>query len=350
MSGTSLDGLDIAYCRFTCNDGAWNFKIITFESIDYNDEWRENLSDAINYNQEQLEALDITYGKWLGERTKDFMVRHNIKVDIIASHGHTIFHQPEKGITLQIGNGQEIANITGTNVVYNFRKLDVELGGQGAPLVPIGDEHLFGKYTACLNLGGIANVSFRKNDKRVAFDIGMANMPLNYLANQLDMPYDDSGQMAKSGKVNQDLMDRLNALEYYKLPYPKSLGYEWFLSEVKPLIDNSDISVEHKLATIVEHEVIQIAKSFTNNVVLAGEVLVAGGGVLNTYFIERLTYHTPDHLQIVIPVEEIINFKEALVFGLMGILRIRDEINCMSSVTGASSDSSGGIIVEPETK
>jgi len=251
------------------------------------------------------------------------------------------------GITRQIGLGQEIANITGTKVVYDFRKLDVELGGQGAPLVPIGDEHLFGKYIACLNLGGIANISFKALGKRVAFDIGMANMSLNYLANQLDLPYDDSGKLARRGKIDKAMLDKLNQLEYYKLAYPKSLGYEWFLSDILPLIDNSEIPVEDKLSTMVEHEVIQIASCFENYVDQPGEILVTGGGALNNYFIERLEYHLPKEFKINIPENSIVEFKEALVFAFMGILSIRDEVNCLKSVTGASRDSCGGVLVNP---
>jgi len=346
MSGTSLDGLDLACCRFNNNGSRWTFEIITSASIDYSEQWRGTLKEAISYSPEKLQELDIAYGKWLGERARDFIIRHNLKVDLVASHGHTVFHQPEKGITLQIGSGQEIANLTDKVVISDFRKMDVELGGQGAPLVPIGDEHLFGQYSACLNLGGIANISFAASGKRVAYDIGMANMLLNYLANQLAEPYDKYGQLARGGNIDEPLLEQLNGLAYYNLPYPKSLGYEWFLSDVQPFIDSSKLSVVDKLATAVEHEVKQIAKSF-ENVKLVGEVLVTGGGALNTYFIERLRHYAPPHLRITIPENKIINFKEALVFAFMGVLKLRDEVNCLMSVTGASQDSSGGVVFEP---
>jgi anhydro-N-acetylmuramic acid kinase len=348
MSGTSLDGLDMAYCKFDLVNGNWQFKILASNSIDYDSKWRDTLKNGFDLEERDLLLLDGEYGRWIGKETRDFIQTNNLDVDFIASHGHTIFHQPEEGITVQIGSGQEIANTTGIRVICDFRKIDVSLGGQGAPLVPIGDEYLFAQYRACVNLGGIANISFRNEGDRVAFDIGMANMLLNYIINQMGKPYDASGEMARSGKVNPELLQQLNELEYYELPYPKSTGYEWFLSDVQPLIDNSDLSVADKLATSVEHEAMQLGLVLNKYVLLPGEVLITGGGALNDYLIERIVQFTPDHLNIIIPDHEIINSKEAMVFALMGVLRLRNEVNCLKSVTGASKDSSGGEIFDPQ--
>ena len=347
MSGTSLDGLDIAYCTITKTEDIWQFDLLASDSISYDNNWLTRLKNAIQLSSAALADLDNEYGIWLGDKTRTFIEEHNVSADLIASHGHTVFHQPEKGITLQIGSGQQIANITGVKVVCDFRKKDVALGGQGAPLVPIGDEHLFGQYVACLNLGGIANVSFREDAKRVAFDIGMANMLLNHLANQVGKAYDESGLLARSGRIDQPLLDKLNELDFYQLPYPKSLGYEWFLSDVLPLFENSSVSVIDQLATAVEHETQQIGNVFTNLISDNGEILVTGGGGFNNFFIERLQHHTPDRLQIVVPDKHLIDFKEAIVFAFMGVLRLRNEDNCLKSVTGASQNCSGGEIFDP---
>ena len=348
MSGTSLDGLDIAFCRFEKIAAKWQFELLASASISYNNEWISSLKNAIQLSEDELVDLDNKYGLWLGDKTKDFIEQNNISADLIASHGHTVFHQPEKGLTLQIGCGQQIANITGIKVVCDFRKMDVSLGGQGAPLVPIGDEHLFGQYIACLNLGGIANVSFSVDSQRVAFDIGLANMLLNHIANKLGKPYDKSGLLARAGKIDQALLDKLNELDFYQLPYPKSLGYEWFLSDVLPLFDKSSASFNDQMATAVEHETQQIGKVFSNLIKGSGEILVTGGGAFNDFFIERLQYYTPSHLQITVPDNHLVDFKEAIVFAFMGVLRIRNEDNCLKSVTGASENCSGGDIFEPQ--
>ena len=347
MSGTSLDGLDMAYCRFEKTEDGWRFELLASDSIRYNNEWLDSLKNAINLSEEELIDLDDKFGNWLGDKTKNFIEQNDLSVDMIASHGHTVFHQPQKGITLQIGSGQQIADITDNKVVCDFRKMDVSLGGQGAPLVPIGDEHLFGQYVACLNLGGIANVSFRADSQRVAFDIGLANMLLNHLANKLDKAYDESGLLAKSGTIDQLLLARLNELDFYRLPYPKSLGSEWFLSDVLPLFETSKASAIDQLATALEHETQQIGKVFTDLINESGEVLVTGGGAFNDFFIERLKDYTPGHLQIIVPDKQLVDFKEAIVFAFMGVLRLCNEDNCLKSVTGASRNCSGGDIFEP---
>ena len=347
MSGTSLDGLDLACCRLKNINGQWQYELLATDSISYSEDWHQRLKDAIHSDIDEIDPLHQEYGIWLGEKAKQFLANHNLEVDFIASHGHTVFHQPEEGVTVQIGSGQQIANVTGRQVICDFRKMDVSLGGQGAPLVPIGDELLFGEYSACINMGGIANVSFRHDGKRVAFDVGMANMLLNYLTLQLGKPYDESGLMARGGKVDNELLEALNDLEYHKLPYPKSTGYEWFLSDVQKVIDKSNISVIDKLATSVEHEAVQVGLVLEQDLSESGDVLVTGGGAFNAYYIERLKSYTPGHLKIIVPKKEIIEFKEAIVFALMGVLRLRNETNCLKSVTGADHDSSGGDIFMP---
>lgn len=347
MSGTSLDGLDIAYCNFHYKEGRWEFELLESKSIAYSSDWEHKLKNLVEASSEDLLALDVAFGKFLGNKTKQFIEEHSLNVDFIASHGHTVFHQPEKGFTLQIGSGQEVSLVTNLRVISDFRIKDVAFGGQGAPLVPIGDQLLFGQYIACLNLGGIANISFNANNKRVAFDIGMANMLLNHLANKKGLGYDESGKIAASGKVDNSLLEQLNNLLYFNLPYPKSLGYEWFLSDVLPIIEASSLSVKDLMATSVEHEAIQITKVFTNDIVGKGDVLITGGGAFNTVLISRIKFHTPNRLKVIIPSPETIDFKEAIIFAFMGVLRERDEPNCLKSVTGASIDVSGGEIFTP---
>ncbi len=346
MSGTSLDGLDLAYCHFYHNEGDWKFELIESTSISYSKSWEQKLQSSIDISSEELLALDIAYGKLLGKLTNDFIETNKLDVDFIASHGHTVFHQPGKGFTLQIGSGQEVSKATGKKVISNFRSKDVAFGGQGAPLVPIGDQLLFGEYTACLNLGGIANASFNVDNERVAFDIGMANMLLNHLANKKGLSYDKSGEIAASGSVDNELLSKLNALSYFNLPYPKSLGVEWFLSDVLPLIESSSSPIEDLMATAVEHEANQIGKVLKEHVPSKGNVLITGGGAFNTHLINRIKSNS-ENLNIVIPDAKTIDFKEAIIFAFMGVLKEREEPNCLKSVTGASIDVSGGEVFLP---
>ncbi len=347
MSGTSLDGLDLAYCHFFHQKNQWSFSLVQIKSVSYASELESKLKNAVNTSAEELLQLNVEYGLFLGNEVKKFIAEHSLKVDFIASHGHTVFHQPEKGFTYQIGAGQEIAIRAGVKTICDFRKKDLAFGGQGAPLVPIGDQYLFGEYAACLNLGGIANISFNADDKRVAFDIGMANMLLNHLASKKGKPYDKFGDIARAGLVNQQLLKDLNALPYFKLPYPKSLGYEWFLSNVLPLINASNSSIEDKMCTAVEHEAFQIGNVLKKETSTKGALLITGGGAFNTYLIERIKANTPPQFKVVVPDAHTINFKEAIIFAFMGVLRDRAEINCLASVTGALQDSCGGEMFYP---
>ena len=341
MSGTSLDGIDLVYVKFD-ESNYQNFIIIESQTVSYSKEWKQVLKYAIDFSEEELNKLDDTYGKYLGEIISDFIVNHKIRqIDFIASHGHTVLHQPEKGITLQIGDGKEIAKITNQKVVCDFRTQDVKLGGQGAPLVPIGDELLFSEYDFCLNLGGFSNISFKKDDKRIAFDICPVNIVLNYYANKLDLDYDESGKIASNGKINHQLLEKLNSLEFYQKSYPKSLGLEWVQKEIFPLIDCLETDISSILRTFVEHIAIQISKVIYKN----NSVLVTGGGVFNTFLINRIQFYSKN--KITLPTDELIDFKEALLFSFLGLLRISNQINCLKSVTGASKNHSSGVIFYP---
>ncbi len=338
MSGTSLDGLDICYVRFDDNQ---LFEILHAETIDYSSDWRTKLTEAFQYSAMDLCQLDVEFGYFLGEKVKEFIHKNKIeKVDFVASHGQTIFHQPQKSFTLQIGKGAAIASRCQQKVVCDFRTQDVILGGQGAPLVPIGDELLFSNYDACLNLGGFSNISMNRNGKRIAFDICPINIVLNHFAKQLGFEYDKNGELAEQGYINTTLVEELNLLNYYHQPFPKSLGFEWVMNEFLTIVDKYDISIEDKLRSCVEHFVIQIKNTFALYDV--NNVLITGGGVRNSFFINGLRELSA--VEIIIPTDNLIDFKEALIFAFLGYRRVHNEINCLASVTGASKDHSSGII------
>ncbi len=347
MSGTSLDGLDIAYCVFEKKNDSWSFSLKKSEAIDYSSELKEQLKSTINLEASELLAFHNMYGNWLGKQVKSFIDKNYINVDFIASHGHTVFHQPEIGLTYQIGSGQHIANTSGKKVICDFRTNDVALGGQGAPLVPIGDQLLFSDYDFCLNLGGISNISFDSAGKRMAYDISPANMLLNFICKKINMEFDKGGKLAAAGTTNIDLLNKLNTLAYYKLPYPKSLGYEWFKENIIPLIQNTHDSVENLLNTSISHITKQIASDIKNTGKENSTLLVTGGGAKNKFLIEKLQQELGEFSKVIVPKEQIIDYKEAIIFGFMGVLRERNEANCLQSVTGASKNSSSGVIYYP---
>jgi len=260
MSGTSLDGVDLAHLQFQIQDQKWAFEILECETVAYDENWLQQLKTAVNYNQNQLQELNKNYTKLLGSIIADFIEKHQLtNIDAVCSHGHTILHQPQNGVTLQIGNLPEIAQYTKQTVVCDFRVQDVKLGGQGAPLVPIGDRVLFAEYEYCLNLGGFSNVSFEYDGARIAFDISPVNTVLNSYANQLGFDYDDKGKKAASGTLHLDLFDALNQLDFYQKPFPKSLGFEYVKETVLPLIESYSINIEDKMHTFTEHVAFQIA-------------------------------------------------------------------------------------------
>lgn len=341
MSGTSLDGIDLAQIQLTLHNNKWTFKIIESETVSYDQNWINHLKLAVDYPETELEKLNAAYTKLLGNIISEFIEKHKIEnLDAVCSHGHTILHQPEKGLTLQIGNLPEISSLIHQTVVCDFRVQDVKLGGQGAPLVPIGDRLLFSEYDYCMNLGGFSNISFEQNGERIAFDISPVNTVLNYYANQLGLDYDDKGQLSRLGKVNENLLEQLNALDYYFQKFPKSLGFEFVKRTVLPLIESFEISVADKLCTFTEHIAIQTGLALPNKY---GKILITGGGAYNDFLIERIQYYLPE-MEIVIPSAKILEFKEALIFAILGILKLRDEINVLSSVTGAKRDHSSGEI------
>jgi len=334
MSGTSLDGVDLALCSISLEDSNWSYKIIKGSTIPYTGNLKGELANAIHLADNRIKELDIELGLFYADALNQFHDQNALVPEIISSHGHTIFHKPEKGFTLQIGNGREMANRTGITVVNNFRKKDMEHGGQGAPLVPVGDHLLFGNFDVCLNIGGIANLSYEQNGIRLAYDICPANIVLNYLSEKLGKSYDEDGSFAEAGSCSPTLLSKLNSLNYYALPPPKTLGKEWIEAVVFSLLEQSELSIKDQIATATEHIAFQIGKVLLD--IEKNSILSTGGGVLNRFLMDRIRQQSG--IEIELPDKSLIEYKESLVFGLLGILRVRNEINCYASVTGASTN------------
>jgi anhydro-N-acetylmuramic acid kinase len=342
MSGTSLDGLDLCFCRFRFADSRWHFSIEATDTADYPADVKEKLGTAQCMDALSFALFHKDYGKHIGETCRHFIRQNRLSPDIIAAHGHSIFHQPAKQFTFQIGCGANIAAETGIATICDFRTTDVALGGQGAPLVPIGDRHLFADYDYCLNIGGFANISYEQDDQRIAYDICPANYVLNHYSRSVGKEYDDGGQMAAMGTVSDELLRNLNELNFYHQQGPKSLGREWVEKEVIPTMEQYDISLNDKMRTFCEHVAQQIARHSLSK---AGKnettrMLITGGGIHNTFLRERIAANTD--VEIVVPATEIINYKEALIFAFLGVLYVYNQTNCLSSVTGAIRNSIGG--------
>ena len=332
MSGTSLDGIDLAICAFTKNQ-QWEYKIMKSNTLKYPIYWKSKLATIHTQKKATVEQTDIQFGKYIGKIINIFL--EGEKIDFIASHGHTIFHQPENNYNLQIGCGKTISQTTKITTINDFRSLDISLNGQGAPLVPIGDLLLFPKHKYCINLGGFANISIKNNEEIIAFDICPANIVLNDICKELGIEYDYNGDISREGKIIPTLLEQLNKLEFYIKKAPKSLAREWVEEHVFPILKNHN--PKDLLCTFCEHIAIQIGKFSADE-----SALFTGGGVYNSFLMERVTFHSK--AKVLTPNKELIEFKESLIFAFLGVLRIRDEVNCLQSVTGADRDNCGGVI------
>lgn len=345
MSGTSLDGLDLVLTSFDDNDTKYNYQIIAGETIPYPASWRKKLANADILSSRELFRLDHDYGKYTGELIKNFLKKIRIKPAAIASHGHTVFHEPESYGSLQIGNGHDIYSVTGIPVVADFRSLDIALGGQGAPLVATGDHYLFNEFKYCLNIGGFSNISFRTEDEtRLAYDICPANTILNKVSGFLQLKYDKDGNSGKMGAILPELLRELNSFLPEKPAAPNSLGKEILIEKYFPLFEKKSSAAHNVLATLYEHISFQISKQVNNK--QNDKILVTGGGAKNKYLIKKIKEKVRN--DIVLPDSVLIDFKEGLIFGFLGFLRLNNRINCFSSVTGAKRNSSTGIIIGVE--
>jgi anhydro-N-acetylmuramic acid kinase len=345
MSGTSLDGVDFAYCKFALKKKHWQFSISSAQTFSYPKEWKSKLSKAHLLSGEELMKLHAGYGRYLGQLCNQFLKQKKIKeIDLVASHGHTIFHQPKNKFTFQLGDGNAMYAKIGLPIAFDFRSLDVALGGEGAPLVPIGDKHLFSDFDICLNLGGVANLSMDVTGKRSAFDICFCNMILNYLSAKAGKDFDKNGMLASKGAINQKLLTSFEKIYHVNRNKKPSLGREGFEKEFQSLLDNKSIPLNDRLRTACESIALEILKSIpTSNKKM--KLLVTGGGALNAFLIDLIESKLPSKTKVVIPSNTVINFKEALVFAFLGVLRLRNENNVLKSVTGASHNSCSGILI-----
>lgn len=342
MSGTSTDGLDMALCRFTPNGPeGYHFSFLKTDFFPYSEEEKERLQDNYHASGHAMTQNDVWFGKLIGRKVNEFLQDAPEKPLAIASHGHTVFHNPQEGYSHQIGNGAWIYALTGLPVVNSFRILDIARGGQGAPLVPIGDQLLFGQYSACLNLGGFANISFENpQGQRVAGDVCFSNLVLNYLSSKLGYAYDEDGQNARQGKYLQDVALDLDQEPYFRKPFPKSLGREWLEENIWPLLDNPEHRVIDLLHTATVFLATKIAESLPQG---ASKVLVTGGGAQNQFLVQQLRKKSPKSVEFQVPDEQLLKYKEALIFAFLGYLRLGGEGNTLATVTGASQDSSSGV-------
>lgn len=362
MSGTSLDGLDIAHCSFRKNDSQWDYAIIAAETVPYSNQWQHDLKKAAELSGRELTDLHFRYGHFIGTSLNKFFTKHHIATpEIISSHGHTIFHRPDLGYTFQLGSGAAIAAEVASKVICDFRSLDVSLKGQGAPLVPVGDQLLFPDYDYCVNLGGFANTSFDANNKRMAYDICPLNFVINRLVEEEKIParishplpakrhedclrFDPQGSLAEKGRVDQTLLESLNQLAYYKITGAKSLGAEWVNENIWPLIEGSELEFHDKLRTFYEHAAFQIGRSFSYP--NKKSVLLTGGGCYNDFLIKLIRAKSPEQIAISLATPQIIEFKEAMIFAFLGLLFSRGETNCLAAVTGSKHNNIGGSLFQ----
>ena len=352
MSGSSLDGLDIAFVSFEENRGVWSYDIVAAKTYEYDDEWQRKLQQAGNLSAFDYWQLHSSYGKFIGEQINQFIEAHHLhhQVQLIASHGHTVFHAPGNGFTAQLGCGATIAALTGINVVSDLRAMDIALGGQGAPIVPMGEKLLFNNYNLLLNLGGIANITCKTTNDYIAFDICPANRILNGLAAIEEKSYDENGRLAATGTVHDGLLSVLNGLDYYALPFPKSLDNSWGTQTVFPIIESYEgIGTADALRTYVTHIVMQIEAAVqqldAQYQITNKQIFITGGGAFNVFLINIFQQALqPLGYSIVVPPAEVVNYKEALIMALLGLLRWREENTVLQSVTGASRNSIGGAV------
>jgi anhydro-N-acetylmuramic acid kinase len=353
MSGSSLDGLDIVFVELHVHANAWSYQILVADCYPYTEEWKQKLQNATTLSALDYQLLHTEYGHYLGAEVNRFIEAAGIQyqVALIASHGHTTFHLPGQRMTAQLGDGAAIAAETGLPVISDLRALDVALGGQGAPIVPIGEKLLWKEYSMFLNIGGIANISFDTPNAYIAFDVCPANRVLNLLCRQINLEFDDGGQLAEAGQINDELLEALNALDYYNLPFPKSLANDFGTDVIFPMIKERELHHTDELRTYTEHIVQQVRNAVAanlqhiNTAADGTKLLITGGGAFNSFLVNRLTEELRDSgVQVEVPDKQLVNYKEALVMALIGVLRWRQEDNVLSSVTGAQRNSIGGAL------
>lgn len=362
MSGTSLDGVDLALCRLdapTSDQPGWRADVEAATTVPYPASWLDVLQRAHTLTGSSLLRAHAKLGEYFGQSASEFIRNQRNRGDLVASHGHTIFHQPAgtpadpAPLTFQLGHGASLAAACGRPVVCDFRSTDVALGGQGAPLVPLGDRLLFGQYGCCLNLGGIANLSVEtRAGGRLAYDVCACNQLFNNLAAEAGLPYDADGTLARQGVIVPALLATLDAPAYLHEPPPKSLGREWIEEHALPLLRDQAVSLPDRMRTAVRHVAGHLARAIREALAQAPpgtdrRVLVTGGGAHHGLLLAELRALLGDSATVVVPDARLVDFKEALIFALLGALRWRGEINTLASATGARRDSVGGAVYLP---
>lgn len=353
ISGSSLDGLDMAICQFDEQaTSQLEWEVIHTQTAGFPEGLLSRLVRSTELSTRELMELEVEFSKFCASESLDFLTKAKCSVDYIASHGHTVFHYPEDGYTVQIGKGSIIAELTGIPSISDFRSNDIALRGQGAPLAPIVERYLYPGYNVYFNLGGIANFSIHEKSNIRSIDSCPCNQVLNFLISANGLPYDDRGRVARSGKVNDQLLKEWSSLEYFKLSGPKSMDNSWVHQIFIPVMNKYHLSMKDALATMVEFTALQLSKDISKLLQLDSITqmsgFVTGGGAYNDYLLERMTYHFQKlGLSLEVPDAQTIEFKEAILMSLMGYLRILERPNTIPTVTGAAKMSIGGAVYLP---
>lgn len=347
MSGTSLDGLDLCAVEFERTNGRWTYRIHAFETIPYRGTlWPEHLTAAYRDRGALRTQVSHEFALWCQGQWLDFGARHQFAAHAVAHHGHTVEHDPLRGITVQIGHEASAFASSPIPVVGDFRSGNVARGGQGAPLVPLADRDLFEDFAVCVNLGGFSNASWTDGGGlRRAGDLGPCNGLLNPLAGELGRDYDPEGTYAATGTARPT--PDLEKLHYYGAPFPKSLGREWMETDFLPAFNAKRPNrTEDALATASAHIAWSIAQGLRAANAPKGPALLSGGGAYNTDLIRRLRETAPEWEWTVAP-KDILEAKEALAFAYLGLLRLRGEPNVLASYAGGTADGCDGSIFGP---
>ena len=343
MSGSSLDGVDLCLISFK-KDQSWDFKVIKYVQLSLSEELRKRLKNSENLNAREIHELDIDYGFWLGNQIKTFLANDS-GVKVIGIHGHTVFHDPKKNLSIQIGNGEVISHVTGLPTVDTFRIKDILHGGQGAPLVPIGDCLLFPDFQAWVNLGGIANITVKKEKGIMAWDIAPCNQVLNFLAGKLGHEYDKNGTIAASGHLLDEWLNELEKPAFFHQTPPKSLDNQWVKQHLITDLPTNTPDALHTYCFFLSKQIHQAVKRFSSP---STKILFTGGGANNLFLIDQIKKQLSPSFQVIVPDKIIIDYKEAIIFGFLGLLRFLNQRNVLGEATGSNSDTISGVLHIPD--
>lgn len=350
MSGSSLDGLDMTLCQFQLHDGKADWSITAAETQSFPEDLRQALKTAPQLDGFTLQKLHADFGVFIGQSLRRWMERHHLKADYIASHGHTVFHDPAKHFTLQIGSGAHIAFHAGVDTITDFRSADIAAGGQGAPFAPVADKDLFPGYDGYINLGGIANISIvTPEGLRKGWDVGPCNQALNHLAEKAGRSFDPNGSMAASGKIIPSLLQTLVQSFPFEDGQPKGLSNAEVAQQWLKKLVAEEGDVKDALATTTEAIAIMMTDHVKRSITGSCRILVTGGGAHNTHLMERLAHHGGLEIEWVVPSRDIVDFKECLLMAWLGYLRVHHQPFGLPPFTGASTDTIGGAIYKAHT-